>query len=130
MTDVSDCFTPLGWPCPRCCSVQFDPVLLYVHRDRRTIRDGEPRTATSTFTQLLSSDVVADVYRFYIALFSALEQTHCALVRVHPKHQFPEHFPHVSASAGYIIIATPPFILKKNCRVTLRLVSVSYRGYV
>ena len=23
----------------------------------RTVRDGEPRTATSTFTQLLSSDV-------------------------------------------------------------------------
>ena len=31
-------------------------VLLYVHRNRRLIRDGEPRTATSTFTQLLSSD--------------------------------------------------------------------------
>ena len=30
-------------------------VLLYVHRNRRLIRDGEPRTATSTFTQLLSS---------------------------------------------------------------------------
>ena len=29
--------------------------LLYVHRNRRFIRDGEPRTATSTFTQLLSS---------------------------------------------------------------------------
>ena len=30
-------------------------VLLSVHRDRRLIRDGEPRTATSTFTQLRSS---------------------------------------------------------------------------
>ena len=30
-------------------------VLLYVHRNRRLIRDGEPRTSTSTFTQLLSS---------------------------------------------------------------------------
>ena len=30
-------------------------VLLYVHRNRRLIRDGEPRTATSTFTHLLSS---------------------------------------------------------------------------
>ena len=30
-------------------------VLLYVHRSRRFIRDGEPRTATSTFTQLLNS---------------------------------------------------------------------------
>ena len=33
-------------------------MLLYVHRDHklRTIRDGEPRTATSTFTQLLNSE--------------------------------------------------------------------------
>ena len=30
-------------------------VLLYVHKNRRLIRDGEPRTATSTFTQFLSS---------------------------------------------------------------------------
>ena len=30
-------------------------VLLYVHRNRRFMRDGEPRTATSTFTHLLSS---------------------------------------------------------------------------
>ena len=30
-------------------------MLLYVHRNRRLIRDGELRTATSTFTQLLSS---------------------------------------------------------------------------
>ena len=30
-------------------------VLLYVHRNRRFIRVGEPRTSTSTFTQLLSS---------------------------------------------------------------------------
>ena len=39
-------------------------VLLYVHRNRRFIRDGirdgEPRTSTSTFTQLLSSDVSCD----------------------------------------------------------------------
>ena len=32
-------------------------VLLYIHRNRRLIRDGEPRTSTSTFTQLLSSEV-------------------------------------------------------------------------
>ena len=32
-------------------------VLLYVHRNRRFIRDGKPRTATSTFTQLLSSAI-------------------------------------------------------------------------
>ena len=31
-------------------------VLLYVHRNRRLIRDVEPRTATSTFSQLLSSE--------------------------------------------------------------------------
>ena len=37
--------------------MQLVEVLLYVHRNRRLIRDGEPRTATSTFTQLLSSDV-------------------------------------------------------------------------
>ena len=30
--------------------------MLYVHRNRRLIRDREPRTAASTFTQLLSSD--------------------------------------------------------------------------
>ena len=30
-------------------------VLLYVHTNRRLIRDGEPRTSTSTSTQLLSS---------------------------------------------------------------------------
>ena len=30
-------------------------VLLYVHTNRRLVRDREPRTATSTFTQLLSS---------------------------------------------------------------------------
>ena len=28
-------------------------VLLYVHRNRRFIRDGEPRKSTSTFTQTL-----------------------------------------------------------------------------
>ena len=33
-------------------------VLLYVHRNRTLISDGEPRTATSTFTQLLTSEVL------------------------------------------------------------------------
>ena len=33
-------------------------VFPYVHSNCRFIRDGEPRTATSTFTQLLSSDGV------------------------------------------------------------------------
>ena len=31
-------------------------MLLNVHRNRGLIRDGEPRTATSTFTQFLSPD--------------------------------------------------------------------------
>ena len=31
-------------------------VLLYVHKNHRLIRNGEPRMAISTFTQLLSSD--------------------------------------------------------------------------
>ena len=31
-------------------------VLLYVQRDLRNFGDGEPNTATSTFTQFLSSD--------------------------------------------------------------------------
>ena len=36
-------------------------MLLHVHRNRRFIRDREPRTSTSTFTQLLSSGVVIEV---------------------------------------------------------------------
>ena len=35
---------------------RFSSMLLYVHRDHRTIRNGEPRTVTSTFTQLLNSE--------------------------------------------------------------------------
>ena len=31
-------------------------MLLYVHRNRKAHEDGKPRTATSTFTQLLNSD--------------------------------------------------------------------------
>ena len=48
----------LVMPCLFYCikqTLMFGWVLLYVHRNRRLIRDGEPRTATSTFTQLLSS---------------------------------------------------------------------------
>ena len=41
-------------------------LLLYLHRDRvRTVRDGKPRTATSTFAQLLSSELHA---QFNVAL--------------------------------------------------------------
>ena len=36
-------------------------VLLYSHRNRRRIRDGEPRTATSTFTQLLGSNAIKEM---------------------------------------------------------------------
>ena len=39
-----------------CGESKLVEVLLYVHRNRRLIRDGEPRRATSTFTQLLSSE--------------------------------------------------------------------------
>ena len=35
-------------------------VLLYVHRNQKAHQDGEPRTATSTSTQLLNSDDTAD----------------------------------------------------------------------
>ena len=38
--------------------VSLVEVLFYVHKNRRFIRDGEPRTPTSTFTQLLSSVVI------------------------------------------------------------------------
>ena len=37
-------------------------MLLYVHRNNRLIRDGKPRTATSTFTQLLSSEAIEFVH--------------------------------------------------------------------
>ena len=46
--------------CPRSSS-----VLLYVRRDRREyygVRHGEPRTSTSTFTQLLSSDTLENCF--------------------------------------------------------------------
>ena len=33
----------------------YSLMLLCVHRDHKTSRDGDPRTATSTFTQFLSS---------------------------------------------------------------------------
>ena len=39
-------------------------VLLYV---QRTIRDGEPRTATSTSTQLLSCEVWQDISQAFLA---------------------------------------------------------------
>ena len=47
-----------GCACSTCFVQRFSfviKVLLYVHRNRRFIRDGEPKTSTSTFTQLLTS---------------------------------------------------------------------------
>ena len=35
---------------------KHDSVLLYVHRNRKARKDGKPRAATSTFTQLLNSE--------------------------------------------------------------------------
>ena len=47
-------------------------VLLYVHRNRRLIGDGEPRTSTSTFTEPLSSgDSVAGIRQAYIISLSS-----------------------------------------------------------
>ena len=49
-------------------------MLFYVHGNRRLIRDGEPRTATSTFTQLLNSAEVGKDgdYMFVATLTPAL----------------------------------------------------------
>ena len=44
----------LGTNCDQCRSI----VLLYVHRNCKAHKDGKPRTATSTFTQLLNSESV------------------------------------------------------------------------
>ena len=63
-------------------------VLLYVHRNRRLIRDGKPRMSTSTFTQLLSSEsqlliiiiietfVMIIIGNFCRALFSDVHRLH------------------------------------------------------
>ena len=44
-------------------------MLRYVHRNRGTIRDGEPRTITSTFTHLLSFDRSKRVTVLFIGRF-------------------------------------------------------------
>ena len=57
-TDVSqktDTLVPSSSGLHSGMAVGLVEVLLYIHKNRRLIRDGEPRTATSTFTQLLSS---------------------------------------------------------------------------
>ena len=41
---------------PELCRYASSSMLLYIHRERRTSRDGDARTSTSNFTQLLSSE--------------------------------------------------------------------------
>ena len=62
----------------RLYSSGFGWVLLYVHRNRRLIRDGEPRTATSTFTQLLRS-VVLDASLAFKVLIVGVNNARCVL---------------------------------------------------
>ena len=62
----------------RLYSSGFGWVLLYVHRNRRLIRDGEPRTATSTFTQLLNS-VVLDASLVFKVLIVWVNNGRCVL---------------------------------------------------
>ena len=62
----------------RLYSSGFGCVLLYVHRKRRLIRDGEPRTTTSTFTQLLSS-VVLDASLAFKVLIVWVNNARCVL---------------------------------------------------
>ena len=53
-------------------------VLLYGHTNRRLIRDGSPGRPPRLLHSSWALTNVVVVSRFYIALFSALEQTHCA----------------------------------------------------
>ena len=46
-------------------------VLLYVHRNRKAHKDGEPRTATSTFTQFLNS-VPQSLVEFMYIVFTRM----------------------------------------------------------
>ena len=55
-------------------SAELVEVLLYVHKNRRLIRDGEPRTSTSTFTQLLSSERThAGIQYFFVDVVAAVD---------------------------------------------------------
>ena len=56
-------------------------MLLYVHINHRLIRDGEPRTATSTFTQLLSFDANSR-YRYTEQGITVRRFILCRLVQV------------------------------------------------
>jgi len=73
-SDVSWHISDKLWPMPK-----HGSIILYVHGPRRLVRTDRPgrppRLSHSSWT-ISQHVVVAD--RFYIALFSALEQTHCA----------------------------------------------------
>ena len=58
-------------------------VLLYVHRNRRLIRDGSPGWPPPLSHSSWSLTTVAVVDCFYIVLLSTLRQTHCILVVAH-----------------------------------------------
>ena len=53
-------------------------VLPYVHRNRRLIRDGTAQDGHLDFHTAPELCLLVVVNRLYIALFSALEQIHCA----------------------------------------------------
>ena len=50
-SDVSWHIRDKLWPMPK-----HGSIILYVHGNQKARQDGQPRTSTSTFTQLLSSD--------------------------------------------------------------------------
>ena len=55
-------------------------MLLYVHRDQKTIRDGEPRTTTLTFVQLLNSEVVSATVTVFLFQASKFLELHFLLL--------------------------------------------------
>ena len=64
-------------------------MMLYVHRDRTDCWDWEPRTATSTFTQLLSSEVSSEQQYTHIHIHTHTHtrtRTH-ARTGTHAHHQ-------------------------------------------
>ena len=59
-------------------------MLLYVHRNHKAYKEREPGTATSTFTQLLSSEILLSLFivRFWISTEVVYWQR-CLAVSVH-----------------------------------------------
>ena len=47
-------------------------MLLYVHRNRKAYYDGKPRTATSTFTQLLNFETSLKCDPVYVGVYVVL----------------------------------------------------------